>query len=77
MDVIYKQLEHNHPNEKVDAHNVDNENEHQPDMLIPVPEGEMPSRAHYTPGRVEHENDYELNDLASTAIDIDQIMEQD
>ena len=37
----------------------------------------MPSGASSTPGRVEAANDYEPDDLNTTAVDIDQGIEQD
>ena len=56
---LSQQLEESYPNEKVDAQHVDIENEHEPDMPIPVPEGPMPSHAPSTPGRVVSENNHE------------------
>ena len=48
------------------ARNVDIENEHEPDMPIPVPEGPMPSHAPSTPGRVVSEKMYEPNNSDTT-----------
>ena len=43
MATTLQQIEDMHPDEKVVAHNVDIENEHESDMPVPVPEGPMPS----------------------------------
>ena len=50
-----------YPDEKVEGHNVDIENEHEPDMPVPVPEGPMPSHIPSDHDYVVSENDYEPN----------------
>ena len=58
---LSKEFKESYPHEKVQAHNVDIENEHESDMPVPVPEGPMPSHIPSDHDHVVSENGYEPN----------------